>query len=297
MARALLIHNPSAARTEPRVLDTVCGVFATQGWELEVAGTKHPRHAEELAWLGAQDGVDRVIVYGGDGTTMEVVKGLIHSDVSVALVPGGTGNVLAGNLRLPRQPAAAARIAASGTPKAIDVGVMARADGDHYFAVACGAGFDAEFLRATTQQAKRRWRMGAYVAQVWESLGNLQVVGHRITVDDKTFEAQAVMVLVANCGEIIPPFFRLREGIVPDDGVFDVAVINASTVAEGVGVAARMLTGRLESNDRVHFASGSVVTVETETPRPVELDGEVAGETPFTARVLPGAMSIVMPRD
>jgi YegS/Rv2252/BmrU family lipid kinase len=285
-----------AARTEPRVLDTVSRAFASEGWELEVAGTNRPGHAEELARKGAEGGVDRVVVYGGDGTTMQVVKGLMHSDVPVALVPGGTGNLLAGNLRLPRQPGTAARVAAQGVPRPIDIGVMARNDGDHYFAVACGAGFDAELMGATTEEAKRRWRMGAYVAQVWESLSDIQVVEHRITVDGEAFEAEAVMVLVANCGEIVPPFLRLREGIAPDDGVFDVVVVNASTVVEGVDIVWRMLTGRVESNHRVRFASGKVVTVETATPRPVELDGEVVGSTPFTARILPHSMNIVMPR-
>ncbi len=295
MARALLIHNPVAARTAPKVLDTVSRVFATEGWELEVAGTDAPGHAEEIARSRAEDGVERVVVYGGDGTTMQAVKGLVGKDVSVGLIPGGTGNLLAGNLRLPRTPAAAARVAATGVPKRIDLGLMQLADGDHHFAVACGAGFDAQLMGASGE-AKRRWGMGAYVAQGWDTLDDIKVVPHRITVDGKTFETDAAMVLVANCGEIVPPFLRIRDGIANDDGVFDIAIVNAKTAIEIVDVLWRMLTGQGESYRRIEFARGEVVEVETETPQPAELDGEVVGTTPFTARIQPGAMSVVMPR-
>jgi len=295
VARALLIHNPVAARTAPKVLDTISRVFATEGWELEVAGTDAPGHAEDLARSRADDGVERIVVYGGDGTTMQAVKGLVGKDVPVGLIPGGTGNLLAGNLRLPRTAAAAARVAATGVPKRIDLGLMQLDDGDHHFAVACGAGFDAQLMGAS-EEAKRRWRMGAYVAQGWDTIADIKVVSHRITVDGKTFEADAGMVLVANCGEIIPPFLRIRGGIAYDDGVFDIAVVNAKTAVEIIDVLWQMLTGQGESHHRFEYARGEVVTVETETPQPAELDGEVVGTTPFTARIQPGAMSVVMPK-
>jgi diacylglycerol kinase family enzyme len=115
-------------------------------------------------------------------------------------------------------------------------------------------------------------------------------------VDGKTFEADAGMVLVANCGEIVPPFLRIRSGIAYDDGVFDIAVVNAKTAVEIVDVLWRMLTGQGDGHHRFEFARGEVVTVETETPQPAELDGELVGTTPFTARIQPGAMSVVMPK-
>ena len=295
MARALLIHNPSAARTGPKVVDTVRRIFAAEGWDLEVVGTSRQGHATELAEAGVADGVERIVVYGGDGTTMQAVRGLVGRDVSLGLIPGGTGNVLAGNLRLPRQPAAAARIAARGVPKAIDLGVLAREDGEHHFAVSCGTGFDAELMMAT-EEAKRRWRMGAYVARGWDVLKGIQIVNHRITVDDETFEADAVMVLIANCGEIIPPFLKLRDGILPDDGLFDVVVVNASTVVEGMDVLWRMLTGRVDTDERLWFARGRHVSVETDRPRPVQLDGDPCGSTPLSVRILPAAMNVVLPR-
>lgn len=295
MARALLIFNPVAARADLKVVDRVVRVFTRAGWRIEVEGTSRIGHAEDLAREGVRDCVDLIAVYGGDGTTMQAVAGMVGHDVPVALIPGGTGNLLAGNLRLPRNPAAAARAAVRGVPKPIDLGALERPDGDRYFAVACGAGFDAELMAATSGEAKRRWRMGAYVAQGFDAVANLKVVPHRITVDGAVHEMDAVMVLVANCGEIIPPFVRLHAGVTLDDGILDVAVANAATLMEGVDVVWRLLTGSLDAKHRLRFFRGEVVTVETAAPRPVELDGEPAGNTPFTARIVPHAIRVMVP--
>jgi len=81
-----------------------------------------------------------------------------------------------------------------------------------------------------------------------------------------------------------------------DDGVFDVAVANAWTLMEGMDVVWRLITGRLDAKHRLRFLRGEVVTVETVEPRPVELDGEPDGTTPFTVRIVPRAIRVMVPR-
>jgi diacylglycerol kinase family enzyme len=115
-------------------------------------------------------------------------------------------------------------------------------------------------------------------------------------VDGETFETPALIVLVANCGEIIPPIVRLKWGIAFDDGLFDILVINAGTFVETMDAAWRMITGLGHGGARVAFLSGKSVTIETDEPRPVEFDGELCGETPFTAEIVPGAINIVVPK-
>jgi len=297
VARALLIFNPVAARTDPEVVAVVSRVFTKEGWDLDVAGTNTPGHAEDLARMGVDAGVDLIAVYGGDGTTMQAMRGIVGSEIPVGLIPGGTGNLLAGNLKLPRDPKKAAKIAMRGTPRRIDLGQMECRGAATYFAVAAGAGVDAELMAVTTGAAKRRWGMGAYVARAWDLLvRRLKVVHHRITVDGETFEADAATVLVANCGLIIPPLVRLKQDILFDDGLFDVVVLNAKNVAEGVDVVFRIITGLGHGGERVLFMRGKSVTVETETPRPVQLDGEPCGDTPFTAEIVPSAVSVVVPQ-
>lgn len=294
MARVLLITNPVAARTDPAVVRTVSTVLAREGWEVDVVGTTRPGHAAELAAEGVRDGADVIAVYGGDGTTMQAVKGLRGSEVPLGMIPGGTSNLLAGNLRIPRDPTKAALAVARGTARKIDLGLMERPDGPQYFAVAAGAGFDAELMAGTTREAKRRWKMAAYVARAWETMGTVKSVNCRITVDGRTMEGTAASVLVANCAEFIPPLVKFRKGVRLDDGLFDVVVLSAEGLFESLGVVLEWITGD-DGSTRVQFARGRAVSVEMEPAQPAQIDGEPAGRTPFAVELLPGALRVLAP--
>jgi YegS/Rv2252/BmrU family lipid kinase len=297
MPRAVLIFNPAASRADPDVLRTVSRELGREGWDVDIAGTTRSGDAAEFARQAAADAVDVVAVYGGDGTAMQAVGGLVGHGIPLALIPGGTGNLLAGNLRLPRNPAAAARVIAGGRPRRIDLGRVDRPGGPQYFAVACGTGLDAELMAGTTMDAKRRWGMAAYAATLWNALPHLKSVPHRITVDGVTNEAEAATVLVANCGEIIPRVLRLKKGIALDDGVLDVMVLNARSPLEAVEVLWNLVWGGNGRGGQIWHAQGRCVTVETPNPRPVELDGDAYGTTPFTAEVIAGAVAVLVPAD
>lgn len=295
MAYVLLITNPAAARTTPGKVKAVCAVFAREGWKVDLVDTSRPDDAAALARQGVSNGVDVIAVYGGDGTTAHAVGGMVGHGIPVGLIPGGTGNLLSANLRLPQNPVKAALVVTRGVPRKIDLGRMVRPDGTRYFAVACGAGFDAELMSETPGSSKRRWGMGAYVGRAWETLREVASVPYRITIDEQVLEVEAATVLVANCGEIIPPVLSLRAGISLDDGLFEVVALQANGLLESVGVVWDLLTRRGNGSDRVSYAPGAVVTVESAKPRPVQMDGEPGGVTPFTAELLPGALSVMVP--
>src|SRR5262245_5748825 len=149
MARAVLISNPVAARTHPAVAQAVSRVFRANGWGIDVRETDAPGDAHRFATEAVTGGTDVVAVFGGDGTTMQAARALVGSEVTLGLVPGGTGNVLAGNLRVPASPVAAAELIVRGNRRRIDLGRLEREDGLHYFGVACGAGADAKVMGGT----------------------------------------------------------------------------------------------------------------------------------------------------
>lgn len=295
VAQALLIHNPLAARTRRSTVDSICSVFKSAGWTVEAPGTKHADDAANIASQGVTAGVDVIAVYGGDGT-VHSVAGRVGNSVPLGLIPGGTGNLLAGNLRLPRNPARAAKVIVSGKPRDIDLGRLTCNGAVSHFTVACGSGFDAELMAGTSGPSKRRWKMGAYVVTAWRLLGRHRTVPYRIMVDGTEYELEAASVLVANCGEIIPPYLRLREGISPYDGVLDVVVLNANGVFESISVVWQLLTRRVGSV-RIRHIPGRVVQVRSEELQPVQMDGETAGMTPFTAEVTPGGVRVILPMD
>ena len=150
-------------------------------------------------------------------------------------------------------------------------------------------------MAATSSQAKRRWGFGAYVAQMWQQLGEVAPVPHRITVDGELLETDAATVLVANCGEVIPPFLKLGADIAPDDGLLDVVVLSATGMAESMGVLWQLARGTGNGSGRIQYARGHEVRIEATPVRPVQLDGEPTGNTPLAATVMPAAIRVLVP--
>ena len=300
MTRALLITNPAAARTDARALGAIRDTLRGGGWSVEVQATTQDGDARRFAREARDQGVDVLVCYGGDGTAMQAAAGVVGSDIALGLVPGGTGNLLAGNLRLPRSPAAAARVILRAQRMALDLGVVERDGTPHYFAVCGGAGFDARLMAGTPGPSKRRWKRGAYLARALASLPGVRSTPHRVTVDGTPHERPAALVLVANCGELMPPFLRLRDDIAPDDGWLDVMTLDADGTLDSLLAFWELVRGRWggahDAGRRLWFARGRTVRVETVAggPQPVQLDGEVCGVTPFEARVIPAALSVLV---
>ncbi|MDX2194769.1 MAG: diacylglycerol kinase family lipid kinase [Gemmatimonadales bacterium] len=294
MARVVVITNPAAARTEYVAAQGITQAFKRAGWRCELLATGGPGDARRLAEYALGQHADIVVVYGGDGTTMQAAAALVGSDTPLGIVPGGTGNLLAGNLRLPRGPAAAVRAMLKGAHRTIDLGRMERLDGTHFFAVAAGAGTDARVMAGTTAAEKRRWGMFAYAVTALRILPAIRPVPHLITVDGEVTRTDAAMVLVANCGEIVPPILALHPHVAPDDGVLDVVTVRAEGVAESLHTIGRFVLGDRSVGGRVLWQRGTDVTIVTDPPEPVELDGESAGQTPFRAVVVPHAIRILM---
>jgi diacylglycerol kinase (ATP) len=295
MTRALLITNPVAARTDARALTEVRDALRAGGWTLEVAATAASGDARRLAERGRAEGFEALLAYGGDGTAMQVAAAIAGTEIPLGLLPGGTGNVLAGNLHLPRRPLPAARIILGGTAAAIDLGVVPRADGDHYFAVCCGAGFDAALMQRTDSASKHRWRRAAYVRAALTALPHVRNAALRVTVDGVAATVEAAMVLVCNCADLMPPLLRLHPDIRPDDGILDVLAFRATGAWQGITAFLELKFRRLRARpEQLWYARGRAIEVALTRgdPLPAQLDGEPAGSTPFTARVLPRALRV-----
>lgn len=116
MTRALIITNPAAARTRPEAVETVVRVLRGGGWSVTVLATGGPGDARRLAEEAVRNDLDVVGVFGGDGTTMQAAAALVGARTALGVLPGGTGNLLAGNLRIPTDPARSARALLAGTP-------------------------------------------------------------------------------------------------------------------------------------------------------------------------------------
>ena len=300
MTRALIITNPAAARTRPESVEVVEQVLRRGGWDVQVLATGGPGDARRLADEAVRERMDVVGVFGGDGTTMQAAASLVGTRTALGVLPGGTGNLLAGNLRIPTDPRRAAEALLAGAPRPFDLGRVERDDGVHYFAVACGAGIDARVMAETPAAEKRKWGMAAYFATTFRILPEIRSSLYHITVDGQEYEMRASLLVVANCAEVIPPFIKFRRGMAFDDGFFDVVALRADTLVESVRAFWQFLVETDKATGiagLVGHARGRVVTVRTDPVLPMQLDGDLAGTTPFTAEVVPGAIQVIAPRE
>ncbi|MFL5794409.1 MAG: diacylglycerol/lipid kinase family protein [Actinomycetes bacterium] len=239
------------------------------------------------------EGVDLVMAQGGDGTVMACVTGLAGTDVPLAVLPGGTGNLLATNFDIPADLEAAVDVALHGDRVRLDVAAM----DDDRFVVMGGIGFDAAMLRDADPKLKERLGAVAYVLSGFKHLRR-RATRFRLQLDDRPpLERTGQGVLVGNLG-------RLQGGlpVMPDaradDGLLDVAVLQTRTVADWLALAVRMLLRRRRKDPQLETFQARRVEVHCDRPQPVERDGD-ALDTPrdhLVIEVVPRALTLCVPR-
>ena len=282
------------ARELPRLLE----VLTSAGIGAEVLATTHRGHAIELARRAALDGFDTVVAVGGDGTVNEVVNGLLRDDrpvsnTALGVVAAGSGADFARTFDLPPHvDHALAGIA--GRSRRLDIGRIdcMTADGTpltRYFANAAEAGMAA----ATVERAERlpRWLgRSRYLVAFWPSLVAFDPVTMTVTTPNDTRQVDAHNILVAN-GRFIGGGMHISPHSNPSDGSFDVQV-NIGPKRLAFTLIPQIYRGTDLPDQRILEMSGSTVSVEADTPIPIEADGEMVGVTPATFTVLPGILEL-----
>ena len=240
-----------------------------------------------------------VVVAGGDGSVRQAAAALKGSGVPLGIIPAGTGNVLARGLRI-GGPAAAVRSLATATVRTLDLGEVrwrsADETADEIFVVACGMGLDARIMAAADPGLKRRFSFGAYVVAAVGQVLRPQPSRFTLEIDGERHELTGQAVLIANAGELIPGLLGPRRTIDPGDGHLDILVLGG----RGLLGAAR---GGLELLLRTDGPHGNValrrtatrVRVEADPAQPIQIDGDVHGSGWLEARILPGALTVLVP--
>jgi diacylglycerol kinase family enzyme len=305
----LIILNPRAARlADPKhrreLVESVSrAVFARTGRRARVVEGDLPTAQAAIADLVATPEPPLVVAVGGDGTVRDAVSALGGRNVPLAIVPGGTGNVLASALGLGSVRAAVDTIR-HGRERTIDLGSArwgraspdpATPDREGLFLVACGMGLDARIMAAAQHEWKRRMRFGAYVGAALGELPRLKTSVFRITADDREFEIRGYLVLIANVGDIIPGRVGPRRALDPSDGRLELIVLGADHPVDGLRAAMTLLLSQDELDGRVIRRSVSEVRVEAEPAQPIQVDGDHEPPGRLEARVLPGALTLLTP--
>jgi YegS/Rv2252/BmrU family lipid kinase len=291
MSRAAVVLNPTKLNDDEAFRKTVRRVMDEHGWDEPLwLETTPDDPGEGQARSAVSAGADLVLACGGDGTVTACAEGVTGTGVPLAVVPLGTGNLLARNIGLPAGPDEALAVALTGVRQPIDVG---RVNGE-LFVVMAGLGLDARMLSGASEPLKKRLGWVAYAVAAVRHLGDRPV---RVTVSadgGRPRRMRASTVVVGNVGWLRGGLPLLPDAR-PDDGQLDAVVVTAAGLTRWLAVAVDIALRR-PAHGRLYRVTFTRLTVTLEQEQPWELDGEVMGSArQLSVEAQPGALLVCVP--
>ncbi len=297
---AVIIYNPTAGRGQHRrrtQLERAQNVLKQAGILAVLEPTTGPGSATEQARTAVADDRQLVIACGGDGTINEIVNGMAGSQVPMAVLPGGTANVLVKELSLPWDiPQAAERIA-RGTLRRIALGLALSPElrgGQRYFVSMAGAGPDGKMVNAVDLETKRRLGILAYWMEGLRQMVQYAFPAFRVVTAEQ--QHTATLVVVGRTKHYGGPVMITTEASLFEN-CFEVMVATTRKRWRYVMDFPRLLLGLHRTIADDFFWKTTSVRCEAVGGEEVwaQVDGEPIGKLPVEFRIVPDALTLVVP--
>jgi YegS/Rv2252/BmrU family lipid kinase len=313
MRKAALFYNPhSGRRKKHRVKDveSAATILRAAGIEVEVAPTRAASDAAAQVRMAIREGFDTIVACGGDGTVHDVLQGLAGRDAALGIIPLGTANAMAHDLRLPISAEGAARALLTAVPKRIAVGKIEFRDfnnipSSRYFTVAAGVGVDAHLFYKLNRMIKDRMGMTAYYTKalhLWWT--------HRMRYFEAEFSSNGSESLrEARLSEMLAVRINFFGGVLRELapgaslGRNDMRLVLCRTGNRALYLAYvfRGMLGMSRGVPGIVLAHADKVACRSaagEKPENiyVEADGELLGRLPITLYMVPEAMTVLVPK-
>ncbi len=321
MHKATILFNPNSGRRGRKrdvELNHAIGIIQSAGVRTELTVCRSSQEATDNARCAVADGSDTVFACGGDGTIHDVIQGLAGTPVALAILPFGTANALAHDLRIPVRPSAAAQVAVAGKSKVrriplgrIEYQGFNGKSSARYFTVAAGVGVDAHLIYKLTGQLKKRSGMTAYYVTAWQLWATYNM--RRFEVEyangnglrQRASLTELMAVRIRYFGNVLR---ELVPGASLDCNELRAVMCRTSSRNAYLQYVTGRLLGRQWNIDGIDLVSCSEVVCQL--PRKsdghsndghgedqvyVEADGELLGRLPARVTVVPDALSLIVP--
>ncbi|MBN1953963.1 MAG: diacylglycerol kinase family lipid kinase [Anaerolineae bacterium] len=297
--KGLVIYNPTAGPWDvKRELQQVRQELAQCGWSLDIELSGCVKDVSRLARQAASAQLDAVWAAGGDGTVREVVNGLVGTETAMGVLPVGSRNVWARQLNLPVFSLAhpfhlreAAVSQARGVVRPVDVGQV----GSQYFLLWAGIGFDAYVTKEMEPRHRLTKRLGTlpYIVASLMLARDFSGVRVRMILDGRIVRGRVVLAVVSNTQMYAA--FQMADHARLDDGLLDLFIFKGTGFSYILRHAIKVFSGRHLQDPKVVHRQVRQVAVWAEQPMDVQADGDPAGTTPISLRVVPRALRILVP--
>jgi YegS/Rv2252/BmrU family lipid kinase len=297
----LVIVNPASGRPDGgagwRAIDRA---LRSTGIAFDAVHTERPGHGEALALDALHRGRRRIAAVGGDGSVNEVVHGIMRAgvtdthEVTLAVVPTGTGNDWARSLGISRDAMRIAGMIARGRTMLHDVGAIDFPDARmprRWFINVAGAGYDAEVTERVPRPVPSAL---TYLRIALHGLATYRAPEFVIDADETRLEGRMLLAFVANaqyCGNRmhVAPTARM------DDGLLDVLAVRDLSLLQVLPKLAKLYGGRILGDKAVRHVRAARVRIETRPPAVIQADGQIVGRTPAEFSLLRQALRVIVP--
>ena len=295
----MLIYNPQAGRfggNGGRLVERIAGILTKNGHQVTAAPTTGPGTGGAIARQHIAGGADLVVAAGGDGTVNEVAEGVVHSDVPLAILPAGTANVLGAEMKLGTRIERVAERLEEFRPRRISVGHLTCDGGrvSRHFLSMAGIGLDAYVVRQVDGALKARTGKLAYWVAGWSLLGHRLA---QLQVETCGVMRECSFALVSKVRNYGGDFEIAREVTLLDDQ-FEVVLFEGRTTVPYVKYFAGLVLDRLRGMKGVTMLRTGCLTLAgpADGCAYVQVDGELAGCLPAEVRVVPDALTLLVPQ-
>jgi diacylglycerol kinase family enzyme len=295
MKHGVLIYNPTAGqRDRAAKMQALIARMRERGLDLIHAPTTAPRHATEIVRSLLPTGLDVVAVCGGDGTVSEAACGLVGSSIPLAILPGGTSNVLARELSIPLQLEPAAKLLLEGVPRRVRI----LYGNDRPFLLWAGVGLDARIMGHMSLVLKRWLGRAGIFFTVADEFFRYEFPRLEVTVDGDRHEA--TFAVVCHAQHYAGPWV-IAPGASLDSQEMDVLLFSERGRWRFLSLFRQMQVGRGGHlrRDLARIVRGRTATIRSLESYPIEVqvDGDCVLETPLECRVGNETISILVPGD
>ncbi len=282
------IFNPTAGTgLGQRVGEDTKARLAEKGIPARFISTTAPGHATHLAREAVEQGASTVMAIGGDGTALEVARGLMGTECALGIIPAGTGNDFRKTLNIPKSPEKALETILQKPARLTDAGLL----NGHLFLNEIGTGFDVEVLDDANRAKKYCRGLLPYLIGVICALFRFRPIPITYRIDDGPEEKEDLFVIAAANGGIIGGGIVIAPDASVEDGLLDIVLVGRIKWYKLPLRLIGLLRGKILTFPETRFLRAQKLTFSSPGMR-LNVDGEIISADTAQARILPSAMLI-----